>query len=185
MKRFILGVVLAALAMFLWGMLYWAVNPLPYTTWKKATDDVEAGQALLKYFPENGTYYIPGMYHDDATKARLFEQGPVAFVHMLRREGRPMMDPSIMIKGIVLYLVVAFLLGWLLRMALPGLPSYGRRVLFMALLAFTAAVMIDMGDAVWWYIPLNWKIQQGLYNFSALLVAGLVLAKFVDREVRP
>lgn len=182
MKRFALGVLLAALAMFVWGMLYWGVNPLPYTTWKRSTDDVAAGQALLKYFPENGTYYIPGMYHDKATLARMFEQGPVAFVHMLRREGRPMMDPAIMVKGIILYLAVAFLLAWLVRLALPGLSTYGSRVKFMALMALAAVAMIDLGDAVWWYIPLNWKIQQGLYNFSALLVAGLVLAKLVDSK---
>ncbi|HEX3555631.1 MAG TPA: hypothetical protein VIA62_20610 [Thermoanaerobaculia bacterium] len=180
MRRFVLGVILAALAMFVWGMLYWGANPLPYTTWKRSTDDVAAGQALLKYFPQNGTYYIPGMYHDKATLARMFQQGPVAFVHMLRREGRPMMDPSIMGKGIVLYLAVALLFAWVLRLALPALPTYGSRVKLAALLALVAVVMIDLGDAVWWYIPLDWKIQQGLYNLSALLVGGLVLARFVD-----
>jgi hypothetical protein len=180
MKRFVLGVILAALAMFLWGMLYWGANPLPYTSWKRATDDVAAGQALLQYFPENGTYYIPGMYHDKETLSRMFEQGPVAFVHMLRREGRPMMDPSIMIKGIVLYLFVALLMAWLLRLAAPALPSYGSRVKFMALAALTATMLIDLGDAVWWYIPLAWKLHQAAYNFSAWLVAGLVLARFID-----
>jgi hypothetical protein len=181
MKRFYLGVVLAALAMFVWGMVYWGANPLPYTAWKHATDDVAASQALLQYFPENGTYYIPGMYHDKATLAKLFQQGPVAFVHMLRREGRPMMDPSIMGKGIVLYLIVSFLLAWLVRLALPGLPTYGSRLKLVCVAALVAVLMIDMGDQVWWYIPFAWKLQQGLYNFSDLLIGGLVLAKFVDR----
>lgn len=181
MKRFILGILLAALAMFVWGMLYWGANPLPYTAWKQATDDVAAGKALREYFPENGTYYVPGMNHDKATLKTLMEQGPVAFVHMLRREGRPLMEPGIMVKGLVLYLLVAWVLALLLRRALPALPSYGDRVKATALVALLAALMIDAGDVVWWYIPPAWKLYQGVYDFTALLIGGLVLAKFVTR----
>ncbi|HYL04999.1 MAG TPA: hypothetical protein VE075_03110 [Thermoanaerobaculia bacterium] len=178
MKRLILGIVLATLAMFVWGMLYWGANPLPYTTWKQATDDVAAGKALLAYFPENGTYYVPSMTHDKATLSRLMEQGPVAFVHMLRREGRPLMDPSIMIKGLVLYLAVSWVLAALLRAAAPALPSYGGRVKLAVLAALLAVLMIDVGDAVWWYVSIAWKLQLAIYDFTALVIGGLVLARF-------
>jgi hypothetical protein len=181
MKRFVLGVVLSALAMFLWGMLYWGANPLPYKTWKQPTDEAGAGQALLQYFPQNGTYFIPGLDHDKPTLDRMFRQGPVAFVHMLRREGRPMFEASLMIKGLLLYLAVACLLEWLMGLALPGLPTYGRRVKFAAVAALLAVFMIDVGDVVWWYMPFDWKLQQALYDFSALLVGGLVMAKFMPR----
>lgn len=182
MKRFVLGVFLAALAMYIWGLLYWGANPLPYTAWKRVPDEPAARAALLEHFPEDGTYYVPGMHHDNETLAALTEEGPVAFVHMLRREGRPMMDPTILVWGFVLYLAVALVLGLLLRAAAPALPTYGARVKAAALAALAAALMIDLGEAVWWYIPLSWKLHQAVFDFSALLIAGLVLARFVRRE---
>ncbi len=184
MKRLLLGIVLATLAMFAWGMLYWGANPLPYTTWKHATDDVAAGKALLAYFPENGTYYVPSMDHDKATLTRLMAQGPVAFVHMLRREGRQLMDPSIMVKGLFLYLVVSWLLALLLRTAAPALPTYGGRVKLALLAALVAVLMIDVGDAVWWYVSIAWKLQLAVYDLTALAIGGLVLARFTGPAVR-
>lgn len=35
--------------------------------------------------------------------------------------------------------------------------------------------MIDLGDAAWWQTPLDWKLMQASYNFTALLIAGLVM----------
>ncbi len=54
MKRLSLGVVLATLAVYAWGMLYWGFNPLPYAAWQRTNDDVAAGQALLEQFPRSG-----------------------------------------------------------------------------------------------------------------------------------
>ena len=179
MKRLVLGVVLAALAMFFWGFLYWGLNPIPYTSWKKSTDDVAAGEALRRYFPESGTYYIPDVRQDSATVARLYEQGPVGFVHLTSREGRPQQDAMMMVRGLLLYLVTAFVLALLMRMALPALPTYGRRVAFAALGGLAAALLIDIGDSVWWYIPIGWKLHQALYDATVWLVGGLVLAAFL------
>ena len=64
MTRLAAGTALAAVAMFVWGMLFWGANPLPYRAWKQPTDDVGAGQALRTYFPETGTYAVPGRHHD-------------------------------------------------------------------------------------------------------------------------
>ena len=67
MGKNILGVILAALAMFTWGFIYWGASPLPYQSWKHTNDDEAAGQALLEHFPESGTYYLPGFQNDEKT----------------------------------------------------------------------------------------------------------------------
>ena len=65
MKRCVIGIILATLAMYVWGFLYWGgANPFPYKAWKQTPDDVAAGKALLEHFPETGTYHMPGMNHD-------------------------------------------------------------------------------------------------------------------------
>ena len=61
-------------------------------------------------------------------------------------------------------------------------PSYWDRVKFAALVGLAAAVMIDFGDVVWWYIPWEWKIRQAVYTVTTWTVAGLVLAKLVKSE---
>ena len=80
MRSTAIGVLLATLAMFAWGMLYWGANPAPYTAWQQTRDDAAAGRAILQHFPVSGTYYLPGLYNDAETRSKLHELGPVAFV---------------------------------------------------------------------------------------------------------
>ena len=77
MKSRAIAVLLATVAMYVWGFLYWGVNPLPYRTWQQTTDDVAAGKALLALLPTSGTYYIPSPRNDDDTLSQLFEAGPL------------------------------------------------------------------------------------------------------------
>jgi len=182
MKRSLLGVLLGTLALYVWGMLYWGINPLPYTAWHRSTNDAEAGQALLKHFPESGTYYLPGMYNDPATLAKLYESGPIAFIHVTSREGRPRNERTILVKGFLLDLVVVALPAWLLKLAAPAARTYGSRIRVAAVAGLTAAVLVDFGDMVWWYLPWDWKLHQAVYTFSAWVVPALVLAKFIRPE---
>ncbi len=181
MKRQIIGVALAAVAVYMWGFLYWGATTIPYLAWQATNDDAAAGQALLEHFPVSGTYYLPGMYNDEETRNKLSDAGPVGFVH-IQREGRPVVDTSTMRNGFLLMLATAFLISVILKRALPALPSYADRVGFVALLGLTAVVMIDCGDAVWWNTPWGWKVYQIFYDLVAWVIAGLVLAKFVRPE---
>ena len=108
---------------------------------------------------------------------RLFEAGPVGFVH-INLEGRPAVDPSIMLSGFFFTLVVVLLIAALMARAAPAFSSYKDQVKFAALTGLTAVVMIEFGEAVWWQVPWQWKIFQGFYNFAAWTTAALVLAKF-------
>jgi len=178
MKRTILGIILATIACYFFGFLYWGLNPLPYTSWKHTSSDEAAGQALLEHFPESGTYYIPGMHHDEATLSRLHEAGPLAFVH-ITREGKPVMQSDVMAKGFLLTLVTTVLIAVLLKLAAPALPSYGAVLKFTALAGLTATVMIDFGDSVWWGISWAWKLHMAAYHVVSWIIAGLVLARFI------
>ncbi|MGH8494574.1 MAG: hypothetical protein ACREVN_00385 [Gammaproteobacteria bacterium] len=178
MGRLITGAVLAAIAMFIWGFLYFAVNPLTQTVFQRAPDDAAAQAALLDNLPETGTYLIPGNMEDEAAFAELHEAGPIAFVH-ISREGRPVMSGSVLLYGFLHMLVTAFLLAWLLRMAAPGLTTYGARVGFVTLAGFTASFFTHVGAIVWWSLPPDWFLFAAVYDLTAWIVAGLVLAKFV------
>ena len=182
MKRTIIGIAIAAVALFVWGFVYWGLGPYRTAIWKQASDDVAAGQALLEHFPENGTYYVPGFDNDPETIEGLFQKGPVAFVHMLSADGRSMHDASIMIQGFLLNLVVIVLITMLLRQVCSALPTYLDRVKFVGLAGLMAAVLIDCGGAVWWQLDWSWKLYQACYDFSAWVVVGAILAKFIEPE---
>ena len=123
MIRFLTGVVIAAVVLYLFGFVYWGMGPYGRVIWKHTADDEAAGAALLAHFPENGTYYVPAMKEDMGITTRLMEKGPVAFVHVIARDGRPMMDPSIMVGGFFLNLVVIVLIAVLIGGSLFGIAG--------------------------------------------------------------
>jgi hypothetical protein len=179
MKRTIIGVAIACVVLYVWGFLYWGMGPYKTMIWKHTRDDAAAGAALREYFPENGTYLVPGFANDDATMETLSKKGPVALVNMIAVEGSATFDPMMLIKGFFLNLVVIVLIALLLRRVVACLPSYMNRVMFVALAGLTATVLIDGGDIAWWHISWTWKLYQAFYSFSFWVIAGVILAWFV------
>ena len=70
MKQSIIGAIVAGLVLFLWGFLYWGLNPLPYTAWSQPTNDAALGESLKQFLPDSGMYYVPGPHlgEDEATR---------------------------------------------------------------------------------------------------------------------
>lgn len=176
MKRYLLGGSLAAIAMFVWGAVFW-MSPLPTGVMQVSNDDQALGQVLKAQLPASGTYFVPGMSDDHAAMTRLHEAGPVAMIH-IQVEGSPAMDPKVFIKGIVHLLGLALLLGWVLELAAGSLGSYGRRVGFVVLLGVTASFAYDLGGTIWWPISIPWALIGVLYNVVNWTIAGLILAAF-------
>lgn len=173
MFRSVVRVLLAAVAMYFWGFLYWGISPIPYQSWLQA-DDEAAQTALRELFPEPGTYYVPGRAHDEAEMTALFERGPIAMVHMADVDGRPLMDPAIMAIGFGLCIFTAAVIA-LVVSRFGG--TYGERIKSVLLLAFAASFAIHLGDVVWWSVDPAWKMWPMVYDFIAWTIAGAILAR--------
>ena len=176
MKKYVLAPALAALAMFVFGAIFW-MSPLPYKALGRVTDDTAAADALAKIFPETGTYLIPGAYVDPKVMTALYERGPSAMIYFIK-EGHPAMNPAVLIKGYLHYFVVALLLMMLLEKSAKAFTSYSCRVKSCTMVGVIAAVFLALGDTIWWYHPLGWHLMSALYYVLAFVLAGLVLAKF-------
>ena len=181
MKKFLLGPVLAALAMFLFGAAYW-MSPFPYKALKTVADNSAAALALGQIFPETGTYLIPGVNTDEKQVAELFKRGPLAQVQFVK-EGHEMMEPAVFLKGYVHYFVVSLLLAALLAKAAASLRGYCSRVSFCALVGVVGSALIEYSDPIWWHHPWAWHIACSIYAVLAFTVSGLVLAAFVKPAV--
>ena len=180
MKKTILGIVITQVVLYFFGFVYWGLSPYPTLIWKQAKDAAAAAQALREQFPQNGTYLVPSTAGKPEDVDQAMRQGPVAFVHMLRVEGRPQMEPSIMATGFVTNLIVIVLIALLLRRAAPALPTYSDRVKLVAFAGFIAAFFIDGGEIIWWQMPAAWKLYQAGYDVLFWLIAGLILARFME-----
>lgn len=177
MKRIVLGSFLGAVAMFIWGAVFW-MGPLPKGVGLTARDESALGQALRQQLHVSGTYTVPGLSTEPKRAEELAQKGPLAVIHY-RSAGGPLPDPSLLLRGFLIEWVTVALIACLLQMAFPVLNSYTRRVLFVMLAAVTLAVHSDAGAVVWWHHAPSWAWLMGFYDVSAWTIAGLVLAAFV------
>jgi hypothetical protein len=173
-----MGIALATVLTYFFGFLYWGASGVPYYAWRQADDDRAAQAALRAHFPERGAYYVPGFDRPRQEIDELMAAGPVAFVHMLAPGGRDPFDVGIMVRGFLLVLASAALLAVLLR-GLALALRYRELARVVVLVALLAVLVIDVGDWVWWTTPGAWKLAQGVYDFGAILIPGLVVARFV------
>ncbi|MCZ6536548.1 MAG: hypothetical protein O6838_01455 [Gammaproteobacteria bacterium] len=179
MKELLLGSVIAAVALFFWGFVYWAVSPLPYTALKTVADETAAGQALLEHFPQSGTYYLPDPQNPDIDEMNaLHRQGPVAMVD-IDADGAVPQSPIVMLAGFAHMLITTLMISLLMRLTGDALATYGDRVLFVFLAGVIVAFWARISDVIWWGLGLPWQMYNAIYDVSAWLIAGLILAKFV------
>ena len=175
MGRLFLGSVLAAVAMFMWGFVFYVASPAMDAAVRSVEDDAATQAMLRQHFNESGTYFIPGPYLPEEELGKLHQAGPLAMV-TIRQEGAPPMDPMVLIWGFVHQWIICLLLGLLLLKAAPALAGYWSRVGFLALAGFTAALFIDYGTTIWWLADRSFALTNLVHDTAAWAVAGLVLA---------
>lgn len=176
-----IGVVLAAIAMFVWGSIFW-MGLYPDGVTRTVEDDSAAQAVLAEYFPEPGVYAVPGQEMETEAWAERHRTGPVAQVMIAA--GREPMAPAVFIKGFLHFLGVAALLALLLKLVSPSLRNYAARFGFVVLAGVTASVYFNLALNVWWHWPMEWLLWNGLYDIVSWAMAGLVLAALVrDRSM--
>lgn len=183
MKRYVLAPTLAALAMFVFGAIFW-MSPFPYQVLGRVADDSAAALELAKIFPTTGHYLIPGAYLDEKIAGELMQRGPIAQVVFVK-EGQAAMAPSTLVKGYLHYFVTALLLAFFLGRSSAAIRTYGCVVASVTTIGVIAAVFIDFTDTIWWHHPWSWQFVCALYNVLAFFVGSLVLAIFFKPAPAP
>ena len=90
MNKPISAVFITAAVLFVFGFLYWAVNPLPYSALNQVKSEGISQLTVAKLFPESGAYLIPGP--GPKSQERL-EKGPAILLsidHMPSAAGAPL-----------------------------------------------------------------------------------------------
>ncbi|MEZ5277814.1 MAG: hypothetical protein R3F07_15645 [Opitutaceae bacterium] len=173
MKKYLLAPFLGALAMFIWGFVYYGISGIPYQALQPARD---VGPALDKLFPTSGTYIIPDPRTEEPALSRQLEAGPFATVH-ITKGAMPAMDPVVMVSGFVLEFVSCLLLVILLGLTRIG--GYPDRVIFVIVAGVLMAFFAHGGQAVWWHQDWNWQLRTIIHDVVAFGLAGAVIAGFI------
>lgn len=177
-RKFLIAPALSALAMFIFGALFWT-SPLPYRTLTPVGDNAAAAAALAKIFPESGTYLIPGPeIKDEKLLRELAERGPSAEVNFVR-EGHPMVEPAVFAQGFAHYFVVSLLLVCLLNRCAAVCPTYRSRVSLSATVGLIGGIFVSLANPIWWHHAWGYPLVTAVYVVIEFAIAGLVLGKLL------
>ena len=159
------GILLTAVVLFVFGYIYWMVNPLPNQAMKSAPDPNAAATAVTQQFPESGVYSV-------------MQSGTSAMVivnHGVSTEGA---DPMAMARGFIHYLAVAVILA----IMLPNGARVSAHVRRGFIVGLAAVVLIEGSDVIWWGYAWGWKLWGAGYHLLVFVIGALVLSKFLPQD---
>ncbi|MBA4138379.1 MAG: hypothetical protein C0518_13805 [Opitutus sp.] len=171
MKKFVLAPSLAALAMFLWGFVYYGLSGIPYRTLEKAS----ALPAFLAPLSADGAYLFPDPRDGAEAMAKASETGPVAMVHY-RKVPRPMGET--MALGYLHEFICCVLLAFVLMKCEPAFKGFSCRFMFAVAVGVLITFFSQGAEAIWWQQSWSWHLATMFYDVVAWAIAGAVLAKF-------
>ncbi len=181
MKNVVVSGLVAGIALFVWGALFWSV--LPTANAGFAHLDPEASQALgtqiQAAIDAPGTYLFPDAFLDVDTYQGRHEAGPVAQLFVFP-EGRPAMPPSVFVVGFLHLVTACMLAAWLLRMTSSAFRGLGHRFGFVLLLFVFGAVLTDLNGPVWWQNPWPFALVTALFHLTGGVLVAATLAYFVS-----
>ncbi len=181
MKNIIIGSLLSAVALMIFGFAFWA-SPISSPGFGSDADIDALQAAISTAVPASGTYVIPNPYGDASPEefSAQHERGPVGILH-IQKEGSPAMQPMVFVIGFIHNFVTALILAILLQMAIPALPTYAGRVAFCAICGVFAAVWENFTGPIWFSSPWAFYVVRTVYTVIAMTIVGAILAKFVRR----
>lgn len=178
--RFVLGVLLGAVAMFLWSFVFWMVIPYPGSVLNTLPNQDLLVPALQAAIPADGVYLVPAAEESEEVMAQK-EQGPVATI-MFQKGGAEPMDKT-MIRGFVHMLGCSFLLA--IAVATAGRRTFLGRFVLIFWIGLFVAIWTEMSTVIWFLFPIRYACLQMTYHLSAIAVLGLVLAFFIRPPADP
>ncbi|HJQ15765.1 MAG TPA: hypothetical protein VJ859_02085 [Allosphingosinicella sp.] len=180
MLRALIGAVVAAVAMYIIGFLFFA-TPLAGLGTGRLDDNQAAAvqQALAANVPATGTYYVP----DPATRAQseMFSRGPVAMIGY-DMHGFSASDSSMMIGGFVHMLVVALLLALFLHALSRHVRGFGERLKITGIGIAGAAVLMRLGGPIWDHQDWTYAIYVFVADLAMLAAAAVIILKLLPPQ---
>jgi hypothetical protein len=184
MKRLITGGIVGGITLFMWGFISWVVLTWHFDTVRHDSGVTAVVENIDDHLQETGLYYFPPIAttQPDETEmaayVELHKNSPSGMIFYNAEHLDPM-STSRLFVGFLADVGAAFFATLLLIVALPSLPKYWGRVMYVAALGVFAIFAIRMVDGVFFNLPLSWTVNMILDTAISWMLAGLVLAAIV------
>lgn len=197
--KFVLGVILTAMAVFTWEALSWTALGWHESSWRQFRDERAMAEILAPSMSNSNTqassgagiYVMPAKPRpskhatpEEAKKAvadyeKARENGP--FVYAVVRPGRREMSMSgNLLTSFLRTLVCATLIAGMLA---PAMLAYPARIVFVAAGGLFAGLVCELPMWIWFEHPGRDAIVKVADHFFAWVIGGAVLGLFVGKDV--
>jgi len=177
MLRFLLGCFLVAVVSWVWSVAFYVISPVPYYTVSETRDDLAAGQALLKHFPETGTYILPGRIAGDEVRTQMRAKGPVA-TDYITREGSPDASPLKIFIGTFNGMVIGALIGLAMLLLNRHTTDYWSHVAIGSTFGVAYTAYPRFADIIWSDFPYGYQMMMIFSDGFSWILMVLVMAWF-------
>ena len=180
MPRVIIGALVAAIAMFIIGFIFFA-TPLA----RLGTANLEDAQAaavqnaLAVNIPKTGTYSVPGI--DTPAQTNMYSRGPIATVHY-NTGGFAATDPTTIVGGLVFNFVIALLIGAALIGIDRRVPDFGSRARVAVIIGVAASAFTHLSEPIYFHHDWPHFIYLFIADGAMLAAAGIIIAWFLPKS---
>jgi hypothetical protein len=176
------GTLLGGVILFAWSAVSWMALPLHERSLLGLSNEPEVETAILAGAAESGMYLIPHAAleegagepsaEDQAAAQERMMQGPVVLASVRREPSEGM--AVLMGRQLVIFLIGAGLATALVLATRP--MRYSRRVLFVAAIGLTIAVVGHLPQANWWGFSAAYTLAEMVDAIIGFTLAGLAIA---------
>lgn len=214
MLRAIIGAVVGAIIIFMWGFVSWTVIDLYGDVIEPVPNEPALVEQLTRQLDHSGVYVFPMPPEEGAaapapsssagngngdgdgaasaepapTPQKLWEQrhraGPIGTI-IYQREGAPPMAPVIFVRGILINFISALIVCVLLLGAGGWSRFYLGRVLFVLFAGFFAAFAVNAVQWNWFYHPDAYAVMMMVDVVIGWGLAGLGIGLIVKPKRKP
>ena len=185
LKQIIIGGIIGGITLFFCGFISWGAMDWHHNTTISSHEGINAVvENIDQHLPETGVYYFPPMLfeqHDTEAMAdwmELHKTVPHGMIFYNATPGDPM-PPMRLVRGFLVDIVASMMATVLLIIALPNLPKYGARVMYVLALGVFAVMSVHLVNGVFHDMPVSWTTGVALDLTASWLCAGLVLGAIV------
>jgi len=176
-RRLLLGALAVTAVSWIWSVGFYVLSPIPYWTVSRTLDDRAAGDALLKHFPESGTYILPGRDSGQEVRSEMRAKGPVATVYIYR-DGRPQASPLKTALGTLQGIVIGLTLGVAMLMLNRYTTKYWNHVAICTTVALAYSAYPRIADIVFSDFPPGYQWMMIFSDFVSFTLMIMTMAWF-------
>lgn len=191
MVKFILGAILATIAVFAWEALSWTAIGWHQNGFRSFRDESAVAEVIKANVTSgHGIYLLPGIgeapkvataeekkaFHEQ--QARALKEGPYVYAIIRPGKGSVSMGTN-MTLGFIRCLVCAFLIAGLLSQTAVHYPA---RIAFVAAAGLFAGLTADLPQWIWFENPGRDAVVNIADHLIAWVIGGAVLGIFVGKD---